>query len=119
MGEPVPTSGPRVSLGETPLSASAAAGSACGAKASSSESGICADNFTFRLVERGGRYYFQDVRVAPPLANHDEAVVVQRLLEGRALDEIESRELGEAFNGSGRCPELQGIIDHLKEMLGV
>jgi hypothetical protein len=84
----------------------------------SSESLDFADNFTFRLVKRGDKYYFQDVRVSPPMANHEEAMVVQRWLEGRALDEINTKEFVEAFSSSGRCSGLQNIIEHLKEMLG-
>lgn len=76
----------------------------------------CADDFTFRLVKRGDKYYFQDVKVTPPLANHEEAALVRRWLEGRALDEINPKEFAEAFNGAGRCSGLQNVIAHLKEM---
>ncbi|MCX7805136.1 MAG: hypothetical protein N3A38_08100 [Planctomycetota bacterium] len=83
---------------------------------SAGESLDCADNFTFRLVKRGNKYYFQDVKVTPPLANHEEAALVQRWLEGRALDEINTEEFAEAFSGAGRCSGLQTVIAHLKEM---
>lgn len=87
---------------------------------SRSGSGTCKDSFRFKLVERAGRFYFEDVRIEGTAGCRGHAETLVSFIEGRALDEIPLDRLERIeCDKLSSCPrEVAGMIREIQELVG-
>lgn len=80
----------------------------------------CKDAFRFRLVERAGRFYFEDVRIEGPAGCRGHAETLVSFIKGRALDEIPLERLERIeCDKPSSCPrEVAGMIREIQELVG-
>lgn len=87
---------------------------------SRSGSDTCKDNFRFKLVERAGRFYFEDVRIGGAAGCRGHAETLMSFIEGRALDEIPLDRLDRIeCDKPSSCPrEVAGMIREIRDLIG-
>lgn len=79
------------------------------------------DPLRFRLAERDGRHYFQNVRFEPPDAtgrHHAYADRIVGFFEGQALETLTLERLAGALGDVPVYPRLRRLLAELHELFG-
>ena len=75
------------------------------------------DQFKFKLVERGAKHYFQDVRFkAPHISSTDEKSIIE-FFEGQCLEGLSSEIMSGFFGNLPIGPKLEKLVVDLQQVL--
>ena len=75
------------------------------------------DPFRFRIVERGGCHYFEEVRLNSPLVAEEDARAVVEFFEGRSLQEVRPERMSVFLGHLRLYPQLDRLVDELRQVL--
>lgn len=77
------------------------------------------DGLRFKLIARGERHYFTDVRFSSEFVKTSDMLAVTTLLGGQCLEELNTDFVAAVLGDSPCCNEIQNLISELQAVLCV
>ncbi len=75
------------------------------------------DGLKFRIVARGSRHYFKEVRFRTQSVSSAEGTAVREFLEGRCLETLRREQLAAFFGCAAFLANLQELVSELQQVL--